>query len=80
MHRVLDIVGHHGRTWRYSLNAKKGAIMVFGKSKAETLKGSENRMFKLGNDRVKEARYYDHVGINICLKGDSFFRPHRRES
>ena len=74
MHRVLGIVGHHGCTWRYSFNAKKSAIMVFGGSRAETLRGSENRMYKLGNDRVKEAPYYDHVGIKICLKGDFYVR------
>ena len=78
MHRVLDIVGHHGRTWRYSFNAKKSAIMVFGEKKAETVKGAENRMFKLGNDRVKEAKYYDHVGIKICLKGDSYVRTEEK--
>ena len=70
MHRVMDIVAQHGRTWRYSFNAKKSAVMVYGESAAETLKGSTNRMFKLGNDRVKETRYYDHVGIKACLKED----------
>ena len=74
MCRVMDIVEGHGRTWRYSFNAKKSAVMVFGESNIETTIGSQNRMFKLGCDRVKETLYYDHVGIKICLKGDFHVR------
>ena len=78
MHRVLDIVDKHGRTWRYSFNAKKSAIMVFGESSAETAQGIQNRMFKLGDARVKETYYYDHVGIKICLKGDFHVRTEEK--
>ena len=78
MHRVLDIVGHHGNTWRYSFNAKKSAIMVFGENARETRIGSEHRMFKLNNNRVKESAYYDHVGVKICLKGDGFVRTEEK--
>ena len=78
MHHVMGVVGQHGRTWRYSFNAKKSAVMVFGETPAESLKGSSNRMFKLGQDRVKETQYYDHVGIKTCLKGDFYVRTEEK--
>ena len=78
MQTVLDVVGHHGRTWRYSFNAKKSAIMVFGETPAESTRGSRDRMFKLGQDRVKETQYYDHVGIKTCLKGDFYIRTEEK--
>ena len=78
MHRVLGVVGQHGRTWRYAFNAKKSAIMVFGETPAESLRGSNARMFKLGNDRVKETKFYDHVGLKTCLKGDFYIRTEEK--
>ena len=74
MHSVMSIVERHGRTWRYSFNAKKSAVMVFGETPRETEIGRKNRMFKLGTNRVKEVPYYDHVGVKICLKGDFHVR------
>ena len=45
---------------------------------AEAARGSANRMFKLGQDRVKECQYYDHVGIKVCVKGDSQVRTEEK--
>ena len=78
MHNVLNIVARHGRTWRYSFNAKKSAIMVFGENKAEAIKGKENRMFLLGNDKVKESLHYDHVGIKTCVNYDTHIRTEEK--
>ena len=78
MHRVMNIVEKHGRTWRYSFNAKKSAVMVLGETLRETTIGRQNRMFKLGDNRVKETPHYDHVGVKICLKGDFFVRTEEK--
>ena len=78
MKQVLGIVEKHGQTWRYSFNAGKSAIMVYGESKRETAIGSEHRMFSLGEKRVKETGYYDHVGIKACLKGDTHIRTEEK--
>ena len=78
MHNVMNIVEKHGRTWRYSFNAKKSAVMVFGETTRETDIGRQNRMFKLGPNRVKETSYYDHVGVKICLKGDFYVRTEEK--
>ena len=76
--KAMNIVERHGRTWRYTFNAKKSAVMVFGESSAEAARGSANRMFKLGHDRVKECQYYDHVGIKVSVKGDSHVRTEEK--
>ena len=78
MKQVVGIVEKHGQTWRYSFNAGKSAIMVYGESKRETAIGSEHRMFSLGEKRVKETGYYDHVGIKACLKGDTHIRTEEK--
>ena len=74
MGRVLTIVEDHGKTWRYSFNAGKSAIMVYGESRGESIRRRGDRMFKLGGKRVKETDYYDHVGIKACLMGDTCVR------
>ena len=78
LQKAMNIVERHGRTWRYTFNAKKSVVMVFGESSAEAARGSANRMFKLGHDRVKECQYYDHVGVKVCVKGDSHVRTEEK--
>ena len=71
---VMDKVYTHGNTWRYTFNAKKSAVLIFGETKRERKIGSENRVFSLGLEKVKEKLYYDHVGIKTCVQGDTHFR------
>ena len=78
MNRVLEIVERHGQMWRYSFNAGKSAIMVYGERGAEAANGRENRMFRLGDKRVKETQYYDHVGVKACLKWDTYVRTEEK--
>ena len=74
MSQVLQIVEQHGRTWRYTFNAGKSGVMVYGENNAEMRIGMDNRMFSLEGMRVKEKFYYEHVGIKACLKGDTHTR------
>ena len=68
--RAMSIVHDHGCTWRYDLNAKKSGILVFGETMREHVRNSEERIFKLGPDRVKERQNYDHVGIRNTIFDD----------
>ena len=78
MNQVMDVVDTHGNTWRYSFNAKKSAVLVFGETKRERQIGCANRTFSLGTDRVKEKLYYDHVGVKTCVQGDFHVRTEEK--
>ena len=78
--RAMSLVYSHSRKWRYSFNAGKSAVLVFGETPAERKIGSTNRVFKLGDNRVKERIYYDHVGVKICVKGDTHIRTEEKIS
>ena len=65
--KVLQIVHDFGRKWRFSFNAKKSAIMVYGEEKKDHLRAIKHRMFKLGKERVHEKLEYDHVGVKACV-------------
>ena len=70
--RAMDIVYNHGCTWRYNLNAKKSGILVLGESRTEHERNSQDRLFKLGPNRVKEKTFYDHVGIRNCIFANDY--------
>ena len=76
----MSTVSKHGNDWRYAFNAGKSAVLVFGESKAESKIGSCNRVFKLGGRRVKDRLYYDHIGIKICVDGDTHVRTEEKVS
>ena len=78
MDRIMSIVHNHGCTWRYSLNASKSAVLVFGETQAERKIASDARVFKLGRERVKERLFYDHVGVKTCVKGDTYVRTEEK--
>ena len=44
--------------------------MVFGETPAANAHNAEVRIFKLGNNRVRERLSYDHVGVTTCLFDD----------
>ena len=67
---AMGIVHDKGCTWRYDLNAKKSGVLVFGETLREHERNSDERIFKLGPDRVKERRNYDHVGIRKTIFDD----------
>ena len=78
--RIMSIVHKHGCKWRYSFNASKSAVLVFGETSNERKHGSVSRMFRLGTERVKERIYYDHVGVKTCVKGDTHVRTDEKVS
>ena len=80
MDRIMSAVYAHGRKWRYSFNASKSAVLVYGETPAERSVGSNARVFKLGPERVKERLYYDHMGVKTSVKGDTFVRTEEKVS
>ena len=68
--KPLKIVNDYGNKWRFKFNAMKSAILVYGEEKKENRQNLENRIFKLGKERVKEKVNYDHVGVKVCLFKD----------
>ena len=80
MDRVMSIVYQHGCDWRYSFNASKSAVLVYGDTDKERRIGMKDRMFSLGGKRVQEKMYYDHVGVKACVKGDTHVRTEEKIS
>ena len=80
MDYVMHRVHRHGCEWRYTFNAAKSAVLVYGETNRERQIGAEHRMFSLGGSRVKERLYYDHVGIKSCVKGDGHVRTEEKIS
>ena len=67
MDRALKLVDRCGKRWRFSFNAKKSAILVYGEDVKSNLQNTKDRVFMLGDKRVLERTTYDHVGIKACL-------------
>ena len=66
--QVLNLVYEHSCTWRYRFNPKKSAILVFGESERVNKTNSNHRMYRLGEDPIKETQSYDHLGLkNNCM-------------
>ena len=70
MDKCLDLVNQYGNRWHFSFNAKKSAIMTYGKKPKVNIKNLAHRVFKLGINRVLEKQNYDHVGVKACLYKD----------
>ena len=78
--KALEIVYEFSRKWRFDFNADKSAIMVYGEKPKDNVKNALDRVFKLGNGRIKERREYDHVGVKACLYQDGNSRVEEKIS
>ena len=65
--KSLSIIDDYAKKWRYSYNAKKSAILIFGETRKEHDRGIRYRNFSLGGEKVPELSEYDHVGVKNCL-------------
>ena len=74
LNRAMTIVNSHSNKWRYQLNAKKCAVLVYGETKRENEINAKDRMYKLGREKVHEKRNYDHVGLKNCVCMDNTAR------
>ena len=63
---AMKIVHNHSNRWRYQLNAKKCAVLVYGEGKRENARNKADRMYRLGSEKVVEKSVYDHVGLKNC--------------
>ena len=78
--RTLGIVSRHAKKWRYTYNAKKSAVLVFGETRREHERGVKFRNFALDGEKVPERIEYDHLGIKNCLFQNSMPRTEDRIS
>lgn len=62
---MLRICFAYSQLWRYLYNAKKCSVVVFNEKKSDFRRS--NRNWKLGNDPIKEADAYKHLGV-LCDK------------
>ena len=78
--KVHIIVNEYGRKWRFNFNASKSAVMVFGEDKKANGDNKKYRVFKLGNNLVKEKDTYDHVGVKMHIFNDNTLRVEEKIS
>ena len=64
--QILNIVHTHSSKWRYDLNAKKSAVVVYGETLRENKNNMTFRNYLLGSEKVPEKVCYDHVGVKTC--------------
>ena len=77
---TLGVVGEHAKKWRYTYNAKKSAVLVFGETRREHERGRKFRNFVLDGEKVPERIEYDHLGIKNCLFQNTMPRTEDRIS
>ena len=68
--QAMDLVYKHSCRWRYQLNAKKCAVLVYGEPLKDKRLNSRHRQYRLGTEQVFEKSQYDHVGLKNCTEGD----------
>ena len=78
--RSLGIISNHAKKWRYTYNAKKSAVLIFGETKQEHDRGAKFRNFVLDGEKISEKTEYEHLGIKSCLFQDTVPRTEDRIS
>ena len=63
LQNMLDIVSSYASLWRYQLNAKKSAILVFGESPVSRQRNRSLRRWSIGSDIIQEHDMQKHLGI-----------------
>ena len=75
-----EIVNKYGNRWRFSFNAAKSAVLVFGEDRKTHDRNSKHRVFRLGSEKVKEKESYDHVGVKMNIFASSSERVEEKIS
>ena len=71
---MIDICADYARKWRFTFNASKTKIMVFGNSKIKTQKLTNRRAWTLGENVLDIVDSYTHVGIKLDRSESSLSR------
>ena len=75
---MLDLVSNYARRWRYSFNAQKSAIMVFGEAPRARAAARNSRQWTLNGTVIQEANEYHHLGVLRTVNPSSFPRTSER--
>ena len=62
---MIDICADYAKKWRFTFNAGKTKIMVFGNSKIKTQRLVNRRKWRLGETILETVDSYTHVGIQL---------------
>ena len=65
------MVYDHSCRWRYKFNPKKSAVLVYGERERENRINATFRTYRLGNEVIKEAQSYDHLGLKNNSTGQN---------
>ena len=68
---VMKIVFAHSARWRYSFNASKSAILIYGESPRERVVNAAYRQFALGKSKIPKKTLYDHLGVKCSSTGNN---------
>ena len=69
--RVPKMVYDHSCRWRHKFNPKKSAVLVYGERERENRINATFRTYRLGNEVIKEAHSYDHLGLKNNSTGQN---------
>lgn len=65
LQRMINVCVDYFQKWRSSLNVRKCLILVYGESLATWKKLSQLRVWKAGDEIIKESRNATHVGVEL---------------
>jgi hypothetical protein len=71
---MIDICADYARKWRFTFNAGKTKIMVFGNTQIKLQKLKNRRKWRLGENALEIVDSYTHVGIKLDSSGSSLSR------
>ena len=75
---MLLIVSEYATTWRYSFNASKSSILVFGESPSSRSRNRPLRSWRLGVDIIPESDTQLHLGVLRSVSSSNVTRTSAR--
>ena len=75
---MLDIASSYARKWRYTFNARKSVVLVFGESPRSRMTARMSRQWTLDGSVICEADEYHHLGVLRSVSPSSAVRTSER--
>ena len=75
---MLDIVSSYAHAWRYTFNAQKSAVLVFGEAPRCRAAARNSRRWTLDGAVIQESNEYHHLGVLRTVNPSSFPRTSER--
>ena len=75
---MLDIASSYARKWRYTFNAWKSVVLVFGENSRSRMTARMSRQWTLDGSVICEADEYHHLGVLRSVSPSSAVRTSER--